>query len=622
MTTRYTHDVTHCALPALSHVSDDVPQTPRTTREFLPDAYTIARASWPLVVPLTTSAPVSTVVTPPNEAYHTRPAFLQMTPEGEALAAENVRAGFVSLMAANCPQIMERDAFYSLGQMLEHNDYATWYVASVAAVVETPEAFRASDVWQRIREWMNATMLHRVARNDEGEWVLRRIVNGATWYVSSVDLPTPDDVQSVQRVYYSRYNDATERHFRANTINVMGGHIDCGLISPEWFRVSEWSPLYCSVCNNYAIPATRDVSEPCTRCEERGARRCDSCSRVYVPNDNDTRPDSDEVCTGCTAYMSCYDCGNWSHVDDVTQMCDCHRDRNFVRGYHATRSAGTQFHLHDADTHTSSRVFYGVELEVAFPSNVSLGTLARKTCDHSPEFGARFLPTQDSSIGGNGHGVEFVSDPMTWATWREFAPEFTSACDYLRRAGARAWNATSCGAHVHVSRHALVSPDHLVRLYAVMSHDGEATRALASRDLESWNGYCGALGALDERRRNILRQTWRDIFAVSFGRDSRYLCLNLNNPHTLEFRLWRASLRAETVLEQIDATRALLAFTRDVRPFPLTIAGYAAWTHANAKEYTRASTLLARRLPAYAPRVRPTATRRPTRRNHATTVEV
>jgi len=96
-----------------------------------------------------------------------------------------------------------------------------------------------------------------------------------------------------------------------------------------------------------------------------------------------------------------------------------------------------------------NNLYLGIELEMEIRS----GDLNNSAKYVEEKLGNWFYMKQDSSINQGGYrGFELVSHPISFNTWNNL-PQFNTTLDYLREhQEARAWDAKSCGLHIHVSR--------------------------------------------------------------------------------------------------------------------------------------------------------------------------
>jgi hypothetical protein len=118
------------------------------------------------------------------------------------------------------------------------------------------------------------------------------------------------------------------------------------------------------------------------------------------------------------------------------------------------------------------------------------------------------------------------------------------------RLGYRSHQAGTCGLHIHVSRRAFGEEEEaqdacIARiLYFVEKHWEELLKfsRRTSYQLERWAARYG----YKDQPREILSH------AKSGAHRCRYTCVNLENAHTIEFRLFRGTLRWNTLIATLQ----------------------------------------------------------------------
>ena len=157
------------------------------------------------------------------------------------------------------------------------------------------------------------------------------------------------------------------------------------------------------------------------------------------------------------------------------------------------------------------------------------------------------------SDGSLDNGFEIVSAPMTLAAHK--ATDWTGLFAKLVEMGARAHDTDTCGLHVHVSRAALGNDDEAKRLciakiFELVERFQQHLSCFARRDITAsqWcqpteYGHSTSDGSRALRRKAATVQD-RQGFDVHDGR--RYRAVNLQNPSTIEFRLFKGTLKPDT----------------------------------------------------------------------------
>ena len=293
---------------------------------------------------------------------------------------------------------------------------------------------------------------------------------------------------------------------------------------------------------------------------------CDHCGELFADQDLQRRYGGGWVCSGCrdhsVQYSERYDA--WVHEDCVRNALDedgercvideddgefhydeeldryIHHDyeppaRSIIKPYHHSKPF---FSVRgDAWVAEHGRAL-GVELEVEGYS-VDPATAARTIHDHvnGGEFGRHVFFERDGSLS---NGFELISQPMS-------VPALRETFQFLREPflvrGLRSHRTSTCGLHVHVSRAGLSNLT-IARAVTFVNDSGNDAfiQALARR----YNtGFC-----------NI---TEKDLETAHLPGD-RYEAINLTGRETIEFRLFRGSLKFEAVIAAVEFCHALLEY--------------------------------------------------------------
>lgn len=233
--------------------------------------------------------------------------------------------------------------------------------------------------------------------------------------------------------------------------------------------------------------------------------------------------------------------------------------------------------------------FIGVELEVemanADAADNERHDTARALLDVANTDTRRLWAEHDGSLTW---GFELITQPMGLDAHAALWPRVLS--HHAARA-LRSHDTRTCGLHVHVSRRGLTTLQIARAVVFLNAPENEVlVRAIARR---YGNGYCCV-------RKKALRDA-----AQSFD---RYEMLNLTSSRTVEFRLFRGTLRAETVLACVEFANAVLEFARTASNADLTTHAFLEHVYnvANAADTKHLRRFLARRVteraaPRYVP---------------------
>ena len=227
--------------------------------------------------------------------------------------------------------------------------------------------------------------------------------------------------------------------------------------------------------------------------------------------------------------------------------------------------------------------------------------------------------------GSLDNGAELVSIPMTLKTWQEPNPIQTLCKDREWRRIARSHKTKTCGLHVHVSRSTIPEPviakivyllnepcmSEIVALIA--RRPTSANYCVASKKRwhsdgnyiarEDWNAETGLYEALPAWKR--VRDS-KNITKRQTAQDARYTPVNLTM-HTVEFRIFKGTLKWETVLASIEFCDAVISYCTQFGAGKMNDVDFAEWlrTSVTRKTYPALRLYLEERALRAKPRPRP-----------------
>ena len=246
------------------------------------------------------------------------------------------------------------------------------------------------------------------------------------------------------------------------------------------------------------------------------------------------------VCRNCygDCYATCNDCGEVHHLDhmvysdrDDCSYCEsCYEEHDadsIIQGYHSGHNNGLHFF-------GEGPRYYGIELEVE----------ATKP-GYSAEDAARtFIDTVDAdywhveSDGSLDDGCEFISQPMTLDyIMQEHKEVLSDALHALALNGIRSHNTSHCGLHFHVSREALSGQD-ILNVVVLCNQFKDIIFELSRRTEDNflhWSKAYDNSTLSSERGKSLIKNNGSP--------SDRYMMVNLTNPHTIEFRFFRGTLK-------------------------------------------------------------------------------
>ncbi len=316
--------------------------------------------------------------------------------------------------------------------------------------------------------------------------------------------------------------------------------------------------LYCSHCGTLIEGDDyEDVGGEivCIGCYEHHTTTCDRCGNV-VWLDDSYGDEYTTLCSHCyhNHYTRCSCCDALLHEDDCYHLngddycSDCyHEEVDRCRNIHDYGYKPEPVFYGDGNR------FFGVELEIDG---------AGKDDDNAEQLLKIANATQDRIyIKGDGSlddGMEIVTHPMSLNYHKGFCwDELMKKAIYL---GYRSHQTSTCGLHVHVNRNCLgesrEEQDEVISriLYFVEHHWNELLK-FSRRSEYAMNRWASRYG-YENSARAILDKAKK-------GNNGRYAAVNLMNYSTIEFRMFRGTLKLNTFMATLELVNAIINVALD-----------------------------------------------------------
>ena len=314
----------------------------------------------------------------------------------------------------------------------------------------------------------------------------------------------------------------------------------------------------------------------CDDCRDRYYIRCSDCGCLVREVDDNyyTTAAGKDICENCydNNYFRCERCGEIHHNDQLYRLNDeylceyCYAEAQNSRNdgvldYHEfRRRRGYCPRL--AEGESGAIVCYGVELEV------DKGEFSSDAFDKWTEDDGLIHFEHDGSLSSC--GVECITQPCS-LRFHQDRMEWDKLCAKLLGQDFRSNDTDTCGLHVHMSREMI--PKNSLIMLDVWINRWMLWRDIARRD----DIYSGRY---DDRK------TWHDALNESVSElpsnrvtplvkkmakaccCSRYQPLNFctnNRGKTVEVRIFKGTLRSETVLGILESLDAVIKFAATQR---------------------------------------------------------
>lgn len=303
----------------------------------------------------------------------------------------------------------------------------------------------------------------------------------------------------------------------------------------------------CTIPENESFRCGEDVL--CDDCASEHTALCDDCGeRFYIDDDR-----GDETRFICP---SCYD-NNWTHCERCGALIRSSESYTMSRGEYADCDLCGDCHDIEMDKiervihdyyykpepifYGSGPLYMGVELEVD-----GAGEDHGNAGDVMEVFNANGEYAYCKHDGSLNDGFEIVTHPMSLAFHKNNAP-WADVVDKCRKLGYTSHNVGTCGLHVHVSRDAFGNDDYtqdaaISRVLYFFEKNWEELLKFSRRtqyQLDRWAARYG------------YEHDPMDILDKAKGA-GRYTAVNLENTNTVEFRMFRGTLKYNTIIATME----------------------------------------------------------------------
>ena len=308
----------------------------------------------------------------------------------------------------------------------------------------------------------------------------------------------------------------------------------------------------------YDSPWEGDFSWMCSSCAENVALQCSACGNWYrsgINRCNDGDYEGDYLCEDCGSdhdYDFCADCGNYCQVeyngDDDNYYCSSctpeHYNMNNIHPYGTTELDFYGGHDRTKELHM------GYELENSDGTD-DMSLMDEQAGDCLAVFKGQAECKEDGSLS---NGFEFVSQPATLADHLILGTDKVMA--KMIEYGYRSHDAGCCGLHVHVDR----------RYFAINKEElQDEFEMLFTNNLE-WikrfsrrhnYDYC-YISNTEKTSAEDIQITGKPKVKATSARGA----INYQNFHTIEFRIFRGTLKYNTFVATLQFVQMFCEFVK------------------------------------------------------------
>jgi hypothetical protein len=307
---------------------------------------------------------------------------------------------------------------------------------------------------------------------------------------------------------------------------------------------------------------------------------CDDCGTIVHDNDTYSVNDGDRsVCECCkennyrwSDYHDCYVDDDYAEENDEPEFQN-------IGAYHS--SSCNLGHIPSKYDNRTPRVLLGLELEMEISSGYGLDDRAgellenighHRTSDNTPYTYA--LCESDASLD---NGFEMVTAYTGLDVHKEQLQFFKQTF-----AGATSHKTSTCGLHIHICK-ADMSTLHAAKMVLFIndSDNQKLVYALARRDSSSFSKIHDKKAdkhwlkdAMQAGKRVEDNNKLQKKYQIRNLNSDRYEALNFKNERTIEFRLFKGTLKYQTIMACLEFTFATWHFCKDASQTELTTAKF------------------------------------------------
>lgn len=340
------------------------------------------------------------------------------------------------------------------------------------------------------------------------------------------------------------------------------GELYCNDCFDENFFICDHCGSVCSREEENAVFDMNDnISEVvCDNCCENGYYHCcEDCGRLIDESDS-LCIDGNWICDNCRDtgdYGTCENCGDWHHIDnlyyddrDCCYYCEyCYNEESDII---------SDYHCHDntleffGDDKNNTVPYLGVELEI--DKGIDADECAEYTKSIFPDNFIYF--ESDGSLSS--YGFENITQPATLEYHLGLKNTYKDMFSNAVRLDYRSHNTSTCGLHVHFNRDFFEENEELYvtrLLYIVERFWNELTKfsRRSILNLQRWGAK------YDETPEDVVK-TWK----TEKWNLNRYKAVNLTNDDTIEFRMFRGTLKLNTFIATLQLCHTLIMTAKNI----------------------------------------------------------
>jgi hypothetical protein len=300
---------------------------------------------------------------------------------------------------------------------------------------------------------------------------------------------------------------------------------------------------------------------------------CEDCNNYFNMNESVTTYDGDyRVCEDCLDENYTYSDRRDTYIsntdyEDEQSEDEEEREYEHIGSYHSSkRNLG---HIPSSYDMRAPRVLLGLELEMEvhddYDKDTRAGLILEGISDFRDEDGIRHTYCLMEEDGSLDNGFEMVTAYTGLDVHKNQLQYFKQ-----KTRGLKSHDTSTCGLHVHVCKSSMTTL-HGAKLVLFINDPANAqlVKAIARRDA---SGYAKLQNKKEDKHwlKDSVHSSKDKAYQLCRLNSDRYEALNFRNEKTVEFRLFKGTLKYETMISCLEFAFACWHFTASASANELT----------------------------------------------------
>lgn len=344
----------------------------------------------------------------------------------------------------------------------------------------------------------------------------------------------------------------------------------CGCVIEDNNYIEFDGKIFCEDCKDSELDICEDCGNYCYRdelywldnydkvicqnCRDNDYYECADCGELVYQWDIFYNDCDEPICENCAEnYTQCSDCGCVIHIDncyydededrDYCEHCFHNNSNKTIHNYNY-KPYPIFYHCDNED----NQLYMGIELEI--DEGGEDYDNAQKVLDVGNMENEHIYIKHDGSLND---GFEIVSHPAT-LDYHINNMQWEKIMDIAKDMGYRSHDTQTCGLHIHISRKALgidedKQEETIAKIVYFVEQNWDNILTFTRRNEENLARWASRYG---------IEPTIRDTYDKAKGSYDRYKCINLQNYNTVEFRMFRGTLKYSTFVATLQLVNKIV----------------------------------------------------------------